>query len=62
MSKAHRVGGCWITKQQRLLLRAALLSGQDAIHAWENWIANVDIDRIDTGSYRLLPLLYHSRP
>lgn len=60
MSKAHRVGGCWITKQQRLLLRAALLSGQDAIHAWENWIANVDIDRIDTGSYRLLPLLYHN--
>jgi Uncharacterised nucleotidyltransferase len=60
MPKAHRVGNCWPTGHQRLLLRAALLNGQEVINAWGNWIADIDIDAIDPGSYRLLPLVYHN--
>lgn len=60
MNKKYRVGGSWISGQQRLLLRAALLQGNDAIHAWEEWAGNVNIERIDVGSHRLLPALYHN--
>lgn len=40
------------------MLRAALLNGQEGVEAWENWIACTDIDRIDSESFRLIPLLY----
>ena len=49
---------CRPTPEQELLLRAALLQGEAAAAAWEEWRARVDIDRVDAGSYRLLPLLY----
>ena len=52
--------GCWPTRQQELLLRAALLPGKNAIEAWEEWKSSVDIDQIDPGSHRLLPLLYRN--
>ena len=51
---------CWPTHEQKLLLRAALLKGQDAIDAWEQWAAIVDFYDIDYGSQRLLPLLYQN--
>ncbi len=60
MNRKYRVGGSLISGQQRLLLRAALLKGDDAIRAWEKWAENVNIDRIDVGSHRLLPALYHN--
>ncbi len=50
-------GGCRPTGEQELLLRAALLTGKDALDAWQEWKAGVDIDRIDAGSQRLFPLL-----
>ncbi len=53
-------GGCWPTPQQELLLRACLLHGKDAIAAWEQWKAAVDIDKIDPGSNRLLPQLHQN--
>jgi hypothetical protein len=53
-------GICWPTKEQKWLLRAALLQGNAAIAAWREWESNVDIDRLDRGSQRLLPLLYHN--
>jgi hypothetical protein len=49
---------CRPTPEQELLLRAALLQGEAAAAAWEEWRARVDINRVDAGSYRLLPLLY----
>ncbi|MEW6206963.1 MAG: nucleotidyltransferase family protein [Acidobacteriota bacterium] len=50
---------CWRpTAQQENLLRAALLRGQTAIRAWEEWKASIDIENLDSGTYRLLPLLY----
>ncbi|MCK5686756.1 nucleotidyltransferase family protein [bacterium] len=51
---------CWPTHEQKLLLRAVLLKGQDAIDAWEQWITIVDFNDIDYGSQRLLPLLYQN--
>lgn len=58
MDRRRREGGCFPNQQQRLLLRAALLKGEEVVEAWENWIACTDIDRIDSESFRLLPLLY----
>lgn len=58
-----REGSFWPTQQQELLLRAALLNGREAAEAWKEWRSRVDIDDIDhldPGSYRLLPLLYRN--
>ncbi|MGE5445171.1 MAG: nucleotidyltransferase family protein [Ignavibacteriales bacterium] len=51
---------CWPTREQELLLRAALLQDKDAIAAWEEWKLTADIEQIDPGSERLFPLLYHN--
>lgn len=53
-------GGCWPTPQQELLLRAALLRGENAILSWKHWVSEADIDHLDPGSYRLLPILYRN--
>lgn len=55
-----RRGGCWPSPAQRLLLEAALLPGERALAAYRRWRAVVDLDDIDPGSYRLLPLLAHN--
>lgn len=57
--KANK-GTCWPTKEQELLLRAVLLQGIDGMNAWRDWKSSVEIEQIDHGSYRLLPLLYRS--
>ena len=54
------LGGCWPTHPQELLLKAAVLHGETAISAWKEWISSVDIERLDWGSYRLIPLLYQN--
>jgi len=52
-------GGSWPTPAQELLLRAALLAGDEARSAWETWQAGTpDLGALDHGSIRLLPLLY----
>jgi len=60
MNTIHYEGDWWPTWQQKLLLQAALLQGNKAIDAWHEWKSSVDIDRLDKGSLRLLPLLYHN--
>lgn len=60
MSGDRIIGDCRPTKQQELLLKAALLYGKDAKEAWEKWKDVTDIDRLDPGSYRMLPLLYNN--
>jgi len=52
--------GSWPTEMQELLLKACLFEGRAATDAWEEWKSRVDIDWIDEGSNRLLPLLYHN--
>jgi Uncharacterised nucleotidyltransferase len=49
-----------LTSKQKLLLEAALLQGEAAINSWQQWIAAVDIEKIETDSYRLLPLVYRN--
>ncbi len=49
-----------ITETQTLLLRASLWSDERAIEAWQAWIERVDIEHLDSGSDRLLPLLYRN--
>ncbi len=52
-------GDCWPTRLQTGLLRAALWTGEPARQAWQAWQAQAgDLDGLDPGSKRLLPLLY----
>ena len=48
----------WPTKTQELLIRAAILRGNEAIDAWQEWTSIVGINEIDDNSRLLLPLLY----
>ena len=48
----------WPTELQKLLLQACLLEDKHAFEAWEEWIAKADVDHLDQGSFRLIPLLY----
>ena len=43
---------------QKLLLTAALGDGEAAIAAWREWSNGGNLDRMDAGSFRLLPLLH----
>lgn len=43
---------------QKLLLKAALGTGEEAIAAWREWRDDGNLDRMDAGSFRLLPLLH----
>jgi hypothetical protein len=46
---------------QLLLLRASLWHGEPAFTAWTEWRRRQpDLDTVDEGSYRLLPLLYRN--
>lgn len=58
MRKRGLTGSFWPTGQQELLLRAALLSGGEATQAWIEARPRLDIDRLEVGSYSLLPLVY----
>ncbi|MBD2459424.1 nucleotidyltransferase family protein [Oscillatoria sp. FACHB-1407] len=42
----------------QLLLKAACCSNQVGLKAWQEWQGQVDIEQLDSESYRLLPLLY----
>lgn len=48
---------CWPNDLQRLLLSGALRGGDRAVRAARQWADQVDLDYIDYGSFRILPLL-----
>ncbi len=52
--------GCWPTRVQELLLRAALLEGEPALAAWNEWRRTVNIAVVDYGSHRMIPQLYRN--
>jgi hypothetical protein len=52
--------GCWPTRSQELILRAALFHGEPALDAWNEWRRSVNIDVIDYGSHRMVPQLYRN--
>ena len=58
MARREPQYGCLPSRAQEFLLRAALLDGPDAMRAWDTWHNQVDLDAIDGGTLRLLPLLY----
>lgn len=60
MNSKNNRGFCWPTHKQELLLRASLLQGEDALIAWHQWRATVDIECLDPESYYLLGLLYRN--
>lgn len=51
---------CWPTPTQRLLLRAALCHDAQAVDAWTRAQREIDLDQLDAGSIRLLPLVYRN--
>ena len=60
MNKKIYHGDFWPNLQQELLLRAALMEGKYALDAWNEWKSSVEIEKIDYGSLRMLPLLYRN--
>jgi Uncharacterised nucleotidyltransferase len=48
----------WPSPNQELLLRATFGPDPDANAAWESLREAIDIDRLEEGSYALIPLLY----
>lgn len=46
------------TPSQELLLRSALSEPGDACRCWTAWRQANDIEKLDRGSYRLLPMVY----
>lgn len=59
MTPPSQTGGPWPNHHQLLLLRAALLPREQALAAWAQWRAEVDIEQAhpDPASFRLMPLL-----
>jgi Uncharacterised nucleotidyltransferase len=57
-----RAGAAWLpSPTQLLLLRASLWRDQRAVSAWAEWRRQQpDLDAVEAGSYRLLPLLYRN--
>lgn len=53
-----RSASCWPSKQQELLLKASLSQQDDSKIAWEKWKQCCEIQSLDQGSLRLIPLLY----
>lgn len=60
MNKGNFKGGFWPTRHQELLLQACLLQGKEALDAWHKWKSTTDVDQLDAGSLRLIPLLYRN--
>jgi Uncharacterised nucleotidyltransferase len=52
--------GFWPTRSQELILRAALMKGNEAINAWKEWRQTTNIDVLDFGSHRMIPQLYRN--
>jgi Uncharacterised nucleotidyltransferase len=48
----------WPTQQQQLVLRAALLGGNDSVEAWQMLRPTFDLDRVEPTLYALLPLVH----
>lgn len=52
-------GNLWPNQTQLLAIRAALLSGEDAKKAFSQWLELVNFEEdFDSGTFRVLPLLY----
>jgi hypothetical protein len=57
---AFNLGQCTPTREQTWLLQSAVLSGDPGRQAWLQWRTHVNLDDVDSPSYRLLPLVYRN--
>jgi hypothetical protein len=60
MARAIAQYGPWPGAEHQLLLRAALGDATGSVDAWQEWRRRYDLDAIDAGSLRLLPLVYRN--
>ena len=60
MNPSKKLGLYWLSREQKLLLKASVLEGKDALGAWETWKESVDIENLDSGSNILLCQLYRN--
>src|SRR5436309_4487625 len=51
-------GSFWPNDRQKLLLRAALLGGEESVRAWQQLQPTFDLDGLEPSSYALLPLVH----
>jgi Uncharacterised nucleotidyltransferase len=58
LNELDLVGSFWPSRQQKLLLRAALNTDESAARAWRELRPQFDLDRLEPGSFPLLPLLH----
>ena len=58
MTAGAFVGSFWPNERQKLLLRAALLEDERAAEAWHRLRLDFDVDALNLGEVRLLPLVY----
>lgn len=52
------MGAFWPSRQQKLLLRTALSGDDSAAHAWRELRPEFNLDRLEPGSFPLLPLVH----
>ena len=55
---SHR-GSCRPDPVQQMLIRTVLAPEEKLVERWTEWQASSNLDMLDPGSLRLLPLLYH---
>ena len=60
MDSVIRGSSCWPQPAQELLLHAALDEGKQAIAAWERFYQEAGLDRMEEGTFRLLPQVYRN--
>jgi Uncharacterised nucleotidyltransferase len=53
-------GHLWPGPEQELLLRACLHRGEAGLQAYRQWASRVDVEALDYGSFRMLPMLYRN--
>jgi hypothetical protein len=58
LNEPDLAGSFWPSRQQKLLLRAALNTDESAAHAWRELRPQFDFDRLEPGSFPLLPLVH----
>ncbi|MFT4519065.1 MAG: hypothetical protein ACI9JM_001456 [Halioglobus sp.] len=57
-STTYDLHDCTPDSSQRYLLTAVLRSSDASLEAWRAWCGEVDIEDVDSASFRLLPLIY----
>lgn len=60
MSRRNRIGSFWPSALQERLLVVALDDPDAAVAAWEELQPRFELDRLERGSYELMPLIYRN--